>query len=270
MSEVRTLPREPDHGSPTDGSTAPGTEAGVSYNPRMGAGTSAVEWARYGAVLFDLDGVVTPTASVHQHAWAELFAPWGFTTEDYLAHVDGKPRYDGVRDFLASRDVVLPDGDPADLPGVDTVCALGNRKNELFNDILARDGVEPYPGTVAVMEELDRLGVQQAVVSSSRNARSVLAAAGLADRFPHVVDGVAAKDLDLAGKPEPATFLHAADLLGEAPRDCVVVEDASSGVAAAAAGRFGLVLGVDRGGNREALLASGAHLVVDDLYQTLR
>lgn len=235
----------------------------------MGDADDAVDWGSHRAVLFDLDGVVTPTASVHERAWAELFAPWDFTAADYLAHVDGKPRYDGVRDFLASRDIVLPDGDPTDPPGVDTVCALGNRKNEVFNELLERDGVEAYPGTLTVMAELDRLGIAQAIVSSSQNARSVLAAAGLAGRFPHVVDGVTARERGLAGKPDAAMFLHAADLVGRAPRDCVVVEDAVSGVAAGAAGGFALVLGVDRGGNRAALFASGADLVVDDLAETL-
>lgn len=228
-----------------------------------------MDWSRHRAVLFDLDGVVTPTASVHQHAWAELFAAWDFTPDDYLAHIDGKPRYDGVRDFLASRDTVLPEGDPGDPPGVETVCALGNRKNEVFNEILARDGVEPYPGTMALMEHLDGLGTRQAVVSSSRNAVPVLAAAGLAARFPVVVDGVTAAELDLDGKPSPAMFLHAAELIDASPDETVVIEDASSGVAAGAAGGFALVLGVDRGGNRAALLASGADLVVDDLVETL-
>ena len=235
----------------------------------MGTSTVAVDWGRHRAVLFDLDGVVTPTASVHQHAWAELFAPWDFTPDDYLAHVDGKPRYDGVRDFLASRGVALPEGEPSDPPGVDTVCALGNRKNELFNDILRRDGVRPYPGTLAVMAELERLGIAQVIVSSSQNARAVLTAAGLDGRFSHVVDGLTAKDHGLDGKPSPAMFLHAAALVGEPPDRCVVVEDASSGVAAGAAGGFALVLGVDRGGNRASLLASGADIVVDDLSETL-
>lgn len=228
-----------------------------------------MDWGSHRAVLFDLDGVVTPTASVHERAWSELFARWGFTADDYLAHVDGKPRYDGVRDFLASRGVVLPDGDPSDPPGTDTVCALGNRKNALFNEILDRDGVDPYPGTLAVVELLDRLGVAQAIVSSSQNARPVLAAAGLTGRFPHVVDGITARDQNLEGKPAPAMFLHAAELVGAPPRTCVVVEDAVSGVAAGAAGGFALVLGVDRGGNRAALLANGADLVVDDLAETL-
>jgi HAD superfamily hydrolase (TIGR01509 family) len=235
----------------------------------MGEPAVAVDWARQRAVLLDLDGVVTPTASVHERAWAELFEPWAFTNADYLAHVDGKPRYAGVRDFLASRGVVLPEGRPDDPPGEGTVCAMGNRKNELFNEVLARDGVEPYPGTVALVDELDDLGVPQVIVSSSQNARPVLAAAGLADRFPLVVDGLTARERDLAGKPEPATFLHAASLVGAEPADCAVVEDAASGVAAGVAGGFGLVLGVDRGGNRDALLASGAHIVVEDLGETV-
>lgn len=230
---------------------------------------STIEWQAYRAVLLDLDGVITPTASVHEVAWAELFAPWGFTNEDYLTYVDGKPRYDGVRSFLSSRGVELPDGVPGDPPGDSTVAAMGNRKDHLFRELLDRDGVAPYPGTMAVLEELDRLGIAQAVVSSSRNARPVLEAAGLGGRFEHIVDGVTIVEEGIVGKPAPDMFLRAADLLDVAPPDAVVVEDASSGVEAGSAGGFGLVLGVDRGGNREALLAAGADLVVDDLGETL-
>ncbi len=146
---------------------------------------------------------------------------------------------------------------------------MGNRKNDVFNDVLARDGVAPYPGTLAVLQLLDAHGIAQAIVSSSKNARTVLAAAGMTDRFPVVVDGLRAADEDLAGKPAPAMFERAAELLGVDSTRSIVVEDASSGVAAGAAGSFGLVLGVDRGGNREALLAAGADLVVGDLGQTL-
>lgn len=235
----------------------------------MVARASIVEWQAYRAVLLDLDGVITPTASVHEVAWSELFAPWGFTSEDYLTYVDGKPRYDGVRSFLNARGVELPDGTPGDPPGDSTVAAMGNRKDELFRELLERDGVAPYPGTIAVLDELDRLGIAQAVVSSSRNARPVLEAAGLGDRFEHVVDGVTIVEEHITGKPAPDMFLRAADLVGAAPLEAVVVEDASSGVAAGAAGGFGLVLGVDRGGNRQALLDSGAHLVVEDLAETL-
>ncbi len=228
-----------------------------------------MDWSRHRAVLFDLDGVITPTASVHEHAWAELFAPWDFTAEDYLTSVDGKPRYDGVRSFLESRGVSLPEGTPDDPPGDDTICAMGNRKNEVFNDILERDGVAAYPGTLRVLDHLDDLGIPQAIVSSSKNARPVLRAAGLEGRFPHVVDGVTAVEEGLAGKPDPAMFLRGAQLIDTEPGSAVVVEDASSGVAAGATGGFAFVLGVDRGGNRASLLDSGADEVVDDLGETL-
>jgi beta-phosphoglucomutase family hydrolase len=228
-----------------------------------------VDWTSFGAVLFDLDGVVTPTVTIHEQAWAELFAPWGFGSNDYLTYVDGRPRYEGVRSFLASRGVELPWGDPSDPPGDDTVCALGNRKDEAFNAVLARDGIAAYPGTLKVMDILDRAGVPSAIVSSSKNARPVLRAAGIAERFAAVVDGVVAVEQHLPGKPDPAMFVHAAELVGVAPAEAVVVEDAISGVAAGRAGGFAQVIGVDRGGNREALLAAGADFVVDDLDETL-
>jgi beta-phosphoglucomutase family hydrolase len=228
-----------------------------------------IDWGRFEAVLLDLDGVITPTAEVHQRAWAALFATYDYTDADYLAHIDGKPRYDGVRTFLASRGVTLPEGDPADPPGDDSVCALGNRKDATFNALLDAEGIEPYPGTIAVLDLLDELGTPQAVVSSSKNARRVLHAAGLGDRFEVVVDGIVAVEQRLPGKPAPDTFLHAADRLGTAPSAAAVVEDAVSGVVAGRAGGFGLVLGIDRGGNRAALVEAGAHLVVDDLADTL-
>ncbi|MEY2958536.1 MAG: hypothetical protein RLZZ01_1104 [Actinomycetota bacterium] len=228
-----------------------------------------LNWPKFEAVLFDLDGVLTPTADLHERAWSALFADDGFGPEDYLAHVDGKPRYDGVRAFLAARGVDLPWGDPTDLPGRSTVCALGNLKNTLFDDLLRTEGVEPYPGSAAVLDLLVGAGVAAAVVSSSKNAVRVLAAAGLADRFEIVVDGIVAEASALAGKPRPDTFLDAADRLGVPPRRTVVVEDAVSGVTAGVAGDFGLVVGVDRGGNRSALSAAGADLVVDDLADTL-
>ena len=234
----------------------------------MSAG-EIVDWASFGAVLFDLDGVVTPTAEIHERAWAELFAPWDFDGSDYLTYVDGRPRYEGVRTFLASRGVELPWGDPSDSPGDDTVCALGNRKDAMFNAVLARQGIEPYPGTLRVMDVLDRAGVPSAIVSSSKNARTVLEAAGIAERFVAVVDGLVAVEQHLAGKPAPAMFFHAAERLGVTPADSVVVEDATSGVASGRAGDFALVIGVDRGGNREALVAAGADIVVDDLEETL-
>jgi HAD superfamily hydrolase (TIGR01509 family) len=229
-----------------------------------------IDWSALGAVLFDLDGVVTPTAEIHERAWTELFARWGFTTADYLAHVDGKPRYDGVASFLASRGVVLPWGSSDDPPGDGTVCALGNRKNDTFNEVLARDGIGPYPDAIELIDLLDELGVPSAIVSSSKNARTVLVAASIVDRFVAIVDGLTAVEHSLAGKPDPAMFVHAADLLAVTPRMAAVIEDAVSGIAAGAAGGFRLVLGIDRGGgNAGALNRAGAHLVVADLAVTI-
>jgi beta-phosphoglucomutase family hydrolase len=241
----------------------------VTFTLRRVSARRIVDWTSFGAVLFDLDGVVTPTAEIHERAWAELFAPWGFDGNDYLTYVDGRPRYEGVRTFLAARGVELPWGDPSDPPGDDTICALGNRKDEMFNTVLARQGIEAYPGTLRVMDVLDGAGIPFAIVSSSKNARTVLRAAGIEDRFAVVVDGVVAVEQHLAGKPQPATFVHAAESLAVTAAEAVVVEDASSGVAAGRAGDFALVLGVDRGGNRDALVAAGADIVVEDLAETL-
>lgn len=227
------------------------------------------DWAQYDGVLFDLDGVITPTAEIHEHAWGELFAEFDYTAADYLAYIDGKPRYDGVRSFLTSRGIELPEGDPTDPPGDDSVCALGNRKNELFNTILARDGIAPYPGSAATLDLLAELDVRAAIVSSSKNARTVLDAAGLGDRFDVVVDGVVAATEGISGKPAPDMFLHAASLLGTSPERSVVVEDAVSGVAAGAAGDFVVVIGVDRGAGHAVLADQGATFVVDDLGELL-
>jgi beta-phosphoglucomutase family hydrolase len=231
-----------------------------------------VSWDAFRAVLFDLDGVLTPTADIHLRAWTTMFdeflVPRGlppFTDADYLSFVDGKPRFDGVRSFLGSRDITLPDGDPDDPPGDGSVAALGNRKNDVFQEVLRRDGIAPYPGSVRLLDDLLERGTSVAVVSSSRNATEVLAASGLAPRFEVVADGVVAAEHGIPGKPAPDLFLWAADRLGVAAADAVVVEDAVSGVAAGRAGAFGLVVGVDRGAGPEALLANGADLVVDDL-----
>jgi HAD superfamily hydrolase (TIGR01509 family) len=186
---------------------------------------------------------------------------------DYLAYIDGRPRFDGVRTFLRSRGIDLPEGTAEDPPGHGTVGALGNRKNELFLTVLRRDGIAPYPGSQRLLEHLEALGTPTAVVSSSRNAVEVLQAAGLADRLPTVVDGVVARQRDLAGKPAPDMFLAAASMLGVAPSSSVVVEDALSGVAAGRAGGFGLVIGVDRGAGAGALREAGADVVVDDLAE---
>jgi beta-phosphoglucomutase family hydrolase len=227
------------------------------------------DWRDYDGVLFDLDGVITPTAEIHEFAWSELFAAYDFTQADYLDFVDGKPRYDGVRSFLSSRDVSLPDGDPSDAPGETTICAMGNRKNVLFNEILERDGIAPFPGSATTLDLLAEIGVPSAIVSSSKNAVPVLHAAGLETRFDIVVDGIVAADRGLAGKPAPDGYLLGAELLGVDPARTVVVEDATSGVAAGAAGNFGVVIGFDRGAGVEALVAAGATFVVGDLAELL-
>jgi beta-phosphoglucomutase family hydrolase len=224
------------------------------------------------AVLFDLDGVLTPTAALHMRAWERLFAPFSaarglapYAEADYFAHIDGKPRYDGVSTFLASRGVELPWGEPADAPGEDTVCALGNRKDEIVNRMFVEEGIAPYPGSVRFLDAVTAAGVAVAVVSSSRNTPTVLEAAGLAPRFEVVVDGNVAAREHIAGKPAPDTYLRAADLLGVPAAEAVVVEDALSGVQAGAAGAFGLVVGVDRGVGADALRTHGADVVVGDL-----
>ncbi len=238
----------------------------------------SVDWASARAVLFDLDGVVTPTAEVHMRAWSEMFNAFlsgedtgggdrsAYTDADYFAHVDGKPRYDGVRDFLASRGIELPEGEEGD-PTASTVKGLGDRKNDAFNEVLERDGVEAYPGSVVLLDHLHDLGLPLAVVSSSANAPAVLEAAGLADRFETVVSGAVAKERGLPGKPAPDTFVYAAEQLGTTPAHAVVLEDAVSGVRAGAAGDFFLVIGVDRGVGAQTLLDAGATLVVDDLAE---
>ena len=226
--------------------------------------------------LFDLDGVLTPTAVVHMHAWSRLFTPFleqhgaePYTDADYFAHIDGKPRYDGVRSLLASRGIVVPEGEVTDGASEDTVHGLGNRKNDAFNATLAEEGVEAYPASVAFLDAVQASGCHVAVVSSSKNAPAVLAAAGLADRFEVVVDGsVAARD-GLPGKPEPDTFERAAELLGLPTTVCAVVEDAESGVKAGAAGEFGVVIGVDRGVGRHTLAELGADVIVDELDELI-
>lgn len=227
----------------------------------------------YAAVLFDLDGVLTPTAEVHRRAWARLFThfleSWGsdrpYSEQDYFDHIDGRPRYDGVRAFLESRGIELPEGSPDDEPTAETVCGLGNRKNDEFSRLLQFDGVVAFPGSVQLLDQLAAAGTAMAVVSSSRNARAVLTAAGLLDRFGVIIDGAVAHERVLAGKPEPDTFLAAAHDVACDVERCVVVEDAPSGVAAGRAGGFGLVIGVDRGAGAESLVRSGADLVVADL-----
>ena len=230
------------------------------------------------AVVFDTDGVLTDTASVHAAAWKRLFDEYlrersarlgepfrPFEQDDYLRHVDGKPRYDGVAGFLASRGISLPWGDPADPAGRETVCGLGNAKNRWFLDHLREHGVAAFPTSVALVRELRGRGVRTAVVSASRNMGSVLDAAGIRGLFDTEVDGEAAARLGLAGKPDPAIFLEAARRLGVTPARAAVVEDALAGVEAGRRGGFGLVIGVDRAGQAAALRERGADVAVDDL-----
>jgi beta-phosphoglucomutase family hydrolase len=225
------------------------------------------------AILFDLDGVLTPTVDVHIGAWARLFAPYlaergvqpGYTNDDYFAHIDGRPRIDGVRELLASRGMTIPEGTAEDAPGTETVWGLGLQKNDEFSAVLESEGVAPYPGSLAFLDAAQAAGLQIAVVSSSRNARRVLEVAGIRDRFAVVVDGLVSEREGLPGKPRPDTYSFAAALLGLPPAACAVFEDAHSGVQAGRAGDFGLVVGIDRGVGAEGLLASGADIVVADL-----
>ncbi|WP_051152805.1 trehalose-phosphatase [Nocardia niigatensis] len=237
-----------------------------------------IDARRHDAVIFDMDGVVTDSARVHAAAWKEMFdeflahrapAPGEnlspFTDEDYQRWVDGEPRYRGVADFLAARGISLPAGDPADSEDAGTVCALGNHKDRLFLERLARDGVPAFDSTVALVRRLQTAGIGVAVFSASRNCADVLSAAGIGDLFTVRVDGIVAAELGLAGKPDPAMLLEAARRLGAEPERTVVVEDAEAGVAAGRAGGFGLVIGVDRGGHGDRLAERGADVVVADL-----
>jgi beta-phosphoglucomutase family hydrolase len=235
------------------------------------------------AGLFDLDGVVTQTARVHAAAWKQMFdaflreraarsgEPFVELDEvaDYDEYVDGKPRLDGVRSFLAARGIELPDGDPDDPPGAATVSGLGSRKNELVLAMIERDGVETYDGSVRYLHAARAAGLRRAVVTSSANCGQVLDAAGIADLFEVRVDGVVAKRERLHGKPAPDTFLAAARALEVEPAAAAVFEDALAGVAAGQAGGFGYVVGVDRVGQAEALRAHGADVVVSDLAELL-
>jgi beta-phosphoglucomutase family hydrolase len=235
------------------------------------------------ACLFDLDGVLTQTAKVHAAAWkqmfddflrkraartGEAFVPFD-PVEDYAKYVDGLPRYDGVRSFLASRGIDLPWGDPGDPPGAETIIGLGNRKNELVLSLIRQGGVEPYPGSVRYVRAAREAGLRRAVVSSSANCREVLEAAGIDDLFEVRVDGITIEREHLKGKPAPDTFLYAARALEVEPAQAAVFEDALAGVAAGRAGGFGFVVGVDRVGQAEALREHGADVVVTDLAELL-
>src|SRR5262245_6764207 len=234
---------------------------------------------KYDAVLLDLDGVITDTASLHAACWkrmfdgylrerasqrGEAFHPFDLSS-DYPLYVDGKPRFDGVRDFLASRGIRLPEGSPDDAQQAKTVGGLGNRKNELVNAVIEEKGVKVYGGSVKLIRQLRDQGFRIAVVTSSQHCRIVLKAAKLDKSFDALVDGNTVRAQHLAGKPAPDTFLTAAKLLGTGANRTVVIEDAVSGVRAGSNGSFGLVIGVARKGNAEELRRNGAHLVVSDL-----
>ncbi len=241
---------------------------------------SEIRRDRLDAVIFDLDGVITDTASVHAAAWKQMFDRFladrparegedqhPFSGEDYYLYVDGKPRYDGVESFLASRGISLPRGRRGDPPAAQTVCGLGNRKDELFLAVLRERGVAPFPSSVELLRQLRASGIRTAIISASRNCAEVLEAAGVAELFDARVDGIDADELGLSGKPDPAVFVEAARRLGVEPLRAAVVEDALAGVQAGRRGDFGLVIGVDRGGHAEALRERGADAVVGDLAE---
>lgn len=230
--------------------------------------------------LFDLDGVLTDTAAVHTVAWKQMFdaylrerdgdafVPFDART-DYPQHVDGKPRADGVRSFLASRGIDLPDGEPDDGPEVESVHGLGSRKNDLVLALIERDGVKVFPPSVRYLEAVRAAGLRTAVVSSSANTAQVLEVTGLAPLLDFRMDALVARERGLPGKPAPDTFLAAAKELGGGPEDSVVFEDALAGVASGKAGGFAYVVGVDRAGQAEALTAAGADVVVRELDELL-
>lgn len=239
---------------------------------------SIITVEEYDAVVFDMDGVITDTATVHAAAWKRTFdaflAAWSaehsitqapFDESDYLKYVDGKHRDDGVESFLASRTIALPRGLPTDSPDRESIWGLANRKNCDFQHALAEHGVHAFPSSVDFVRRLQRVGIGTAIISASRNCQQVLAIAGISDLFAVRVDGIETEQLLLPGKPSPAVFIEAARRLGALPERTVVVEDAIAGVEAGRAGGFALVIGVDRTGQADDLRAHGADLVVCDL-----
>ncbi|MGH2733064.1 MAG: HAD family hydrolase [Actinomycetota bacterium] len=237
--------------------------------------------SRLDAVIFDMDGVVTDTARVHAAAWKRMFDEYlkeraqqtgdpfvPFDEQlDYRPYVDGKNRYDGARSFLESRGIDLAFGDPTGAPSAETVCGLANRKDRYFGAQLEEGGAEAYGSTVQLIRELRAAGIATAIISASQHMKEVLRSAGVLDLFDEKVGGVDAIELDLQGKPDPAVFLEAANRLGVAPIRAAVIEDALAGVEAGRRGGFGLVIGVDRAGQAEALREAGADIVVKDLAE---
>ena len=233
------------------------------------------------ALLFDLDGVLTPTAKIHFKAWKQTFDEFlksrdgdsfkEFTQDDYNEYVDGMSRFDGVRSFLKSRDIELPEGadDDDGSSGDPTVHGLGNRKNDLVLELIKKDGVEPYPGSLKYVKAAKQAGLARAVVSASANCRPVLRSAGIEDLFDAIIDGKVADEQHLQGKPHPDTYLAGARALGVDPSVGAVFEDATAGVQAGHDGHFGYVIGVDRVDHAAALKAHGADVVVKDLADLL-
>ena len=229
------------------------------------------------ALLFDLDGVLTQTAKVHFKAWKQTFDAYlksrdgdgfkAFTQDDYNDYVDGMPRYDGVRTFLKSRGIELPEGSPDDSSDQETVDGIGNRKNDLVQEIIDRDGVEVYDGSVAYVKAARDAGLKRAVVSASANCRAVLQSAHIIDLFDEIIDGHTTEEQHLQGKPHPDTYLAGARAVGVDPADCAVFEDATAGVQAGHDGHFGFVVGVDRVDHARALKEHGADIVVKDLSE---
>jgi beta-phosphoglucomutase family hydrolase len=247
------------------------------FTPGPGAGSAR----HFDAAIFDMDGVITKTAAVHSTAWKRMFDEYlsaraaslherfyEFThAQDYLPYVDGRPRYNGVEAFLTSRGINLPFGSPDDLPGTETICGLGNRKNALFNQIIEQEGVGLYDSTIALIREMLQRGIKVGLATSSKNSAVILQKTGTASLFATVVDGIESARLGLRGKPEPDIFTRAAANLGVPNARAIVIEDAVTGVQAGAAGGFALVIGVARENNEPALREHGAGLVVRDLAE---
>ena len=245
--------------------------------------SNLVTSSRFDAVLFDLDGVLTATAKIHAACWKQMFDsflsqhaeahnlplhPFDISS-DYNLYVDGKTIYDGVRSFLESRHIYLQEGSPAALPDWETICGLGNRKNAMVNEVIASDGVDAFPGTIALAHEVRHMGMQTAVVTASTNCSLVLESAGIVDLLDVHVDGNVAAQEHLSGKPAPDMYVAAAEKLNVQPARAVVIEDAISGVQSGRAGNFGLVVGVDRRGHGDLLKENGADIVVKDVGELL-
>jgi beta-phosphoglucomutase family hydrolase len=236
--------------------------------------------ALFKAIVFDLDGVITKTAVTHVKAWKQIFDKFlknkaereqipykEFTETDYIKYVDGKPRFEGVASFLKSREINIPHGSRDDSPEEETISGLGNRKNEIFLEILQKEGTEVYPSSKKLLLDLKKTSVKTGVASSSKNCRKILETVGLLHIFDALVDGIVSEETGLKGKPEPDIFLRTCELMGSKPEETIVVEDAVSGVQAGAKGNFGLTLGVARKKNKEYLLINGADYVVTDMEE---